>query len=721
MSHTEPHYDPLLESLAILAKLHNRPVSIDALIAGLPVKPGENGPELFSLDKPKGLFSRVARRAGFASRLVKRDLRQISRLLLPCILVLRDGKACILESIDRKNNRARVILPELGDGEEWIDLDELEQEYLGYAFLLKRIFDQQPAGHHARRLLDRQGSHWFWSTLAMSKDIFFSVLLGSVLINLFILATPLFTMNVYDKVVPNNAIETLWVLATGIIVVYLFDTLMRYLRNYLLETAGKKGDIIMSSKIYAHTLNLRLEQWPRSVGAFASQLREFESIRNFFTAATLAALVDLPFAVIFLLVVAYIGGPMVVVPIITIGVILIYSLSLVRPLKRSIEATYEATALKNAHLIESLHGIQTLKALGASGHAQWVWEETSGDIAGKSMRARLMSGSITVISNLMVQLTTVALIVYGVYRISELELSMGGLIAVIMLSSRAVAPMGQIANLITQFEQTRTAYRNLDELMKKPVERPETGNWVRRPKFEGGIAFRQVGFSYPEAVKASLSDASFRIRPGEHVGIIGKVGSGKTTLIKLIMGLYRADAGSILIDDIDINQIDPADLRHNIGYLSQDIHLFQGSIRDNIAYKNLQVEDERLLQAAHVSGVDLFVNQLPQGFDTLVGEQGGFLSGGQRQSIALGRALLLDEPILLLDEPTNSFDNTTESIVRKRLFDYTRDKTLLLVTHKASMLDLVERLIVVDEGRIVMDGPKQQVLDALKGGTHGQG
>jgi len=245
----------------------------------------------------------------------------------------------------------------------------------------------------------------------------------------------------------------------------------------------------------------------------------------------------------------------------------------------------------------------------------------------------------------MVQLTTVALIVYGVYRISELELSMGGLIAVIMLSSRAVAPMGQIANLITQFEQTRTAYRNLDELMKKPVERPETGTWVRRPKFEGGIGFRQVGFSYPEAVKASLSDASFRIRPGEHVGIIGKVGSGKTTL----------------------------------------------------------------------------VNQLPQGFDTLVGEQGGFLSGGQRQSIALGRALLLDEPILLLDEPTNSFDNTTESIVRKRLFDYTRDKTLVLVTHKASMLDLVERLIVVDEGRIVMDGPKQQVLDALKGGQHGQG
>ena len=714
----DPHhqYDPLLECLVIFAKLHNRPVSVEALIAGLPVEPGADGPELFSIDSPKGLFSRVASRAGFASRLIHRDLSKLSRLLLPCILVLKNGNACILESIDRKNKRAKVIFPEIGEGEEWLELDQLSKEYLGYAFLLKKELQQERTESKG---LSRDSSHWFWGTLAKSRDIFASVLLSSILINLFILATPMFTMNVYDKVVPNDAIATLWVLAAGIVTIYIFDTLLRFVRNYLLEIAGKKSDIIMSSIIFSHVLNLKMDQWPASIGAFASQLREFESIRNFFTASTIATLVDLPFSIIFLLVIYYIGGPMIAVPLIIIALLMLYSFILVRPLKASVEATYEATANKNAHLIETLRTIKTVKALGAANYSQWVWEESSGTIANRSMRARILSSSLTVVTNLMVQFNTIGLIVFGIYRISDLELSLGGLIAIVMLSSRAVAPLGQIAALITSFEQTRTAFRSLDELMQKSVERPEGKSYVRRPGFEGAIHFREVDFSYPESPKKSLAGISFKINAGEHVGIIGKVGSGKTSLMKLVIGLYQAESGSIAIDNIDINQIDPADLRKNIGYLSQDIELMRGTIRENIAYKDLHVNDEKLLRAAEISGVDLFVNQLPQGFDTQVGEDGGFLSGGQRQAIALGRAVMLNEPVLILDEPTNSFDNTTESIVKKRLFEYTRDRTLLLVTHKAPMLDLVERLIVIDEGRIVMDGPKEEVLNALKGTQNG--
>ncbi len=710
----DPHhqYDPLLECLVIFAKIHNRPISVDALIAGLPVKPGADGPELFSIDSPKGLFSRVASRAGFASRLIQRELDSLSRLLLPCILVLRNGNACILETIDRKNRRAKVIFPEIGEGEEWLELKTLQKEYLGYAFLLKREFQKDPV---TKQNLATDSSHWFWGTLAKSREIFASVFLSSILINLFVLATPMFTMNVYDKVVPNDAIETLWVLAAGIVTVYLFDTVLRFLRNYLLEIAGKKSDVIMSSIIFSRVLNLKLDHWPQSIGAFASQLREFESIRNFFTASTLATLVDLPFAVIFLLVIYYIGGPMIAVPLIVIALLLLYSLLLVKPLKESVEATYEATAAKNAHLIETLHTIKTIKTLGAANYSQWVWEESTGTIAHKSMRARTLSSSITVVTNLLVQLNTIGLIVFGIYRISDLELSLGGLIAIVMLASRAVAPMGQIAALITSFEQTRTAFRSLDELMQQPVERPEGKSYVRRAAFEGAIGFKNVDFSYPDAAKKSLTGVSFNINPGEHVGIIGKVGSGKTTLLKLIIGLYQPESGSIAIDHIDINQIDPADLRQHIGYLSQDIELLRGTIRENIAYKDLHVNDEKLLQAANICGVDLFVNQLAQGFDTQVGEQGAFLSGGQRQAIALGRAVLLNEPILLLDEPTNSFDNTTESIIKKRLYDYTRERTLILVTHKAPMLELVERLVVVDDGRIVMDGPKDEVLNALKG------
>ena len=715
MSDNYHHYDPLLECLVVFAKLFNRPISIDALISGLPIEPGKPGPELFSIHSSKGLFSRVAKRAGFATRLIKRDLDQLSSLLLPCILILKDRNACVLESIDKENNRARVIFPEIGHGEEWIELERLEQEYIGFAFLLKREFKK-----HSRPLsLIKTGeSHWFWGTLARSREIFISVLLASVLVNLFVIATPLFTMNVYDRVVPNDALETLWVLAVGVLLVYAFDALIRYIRTYLLEVAGKKSDIIMSSILFEQTLNLRMDQWPKSVGAFANNLRDFESIRNFFTASTMATLVDLPFAIIFLIVIAYIGGPLVSIPILTISLLLIFSFLMIKPLRESIEATFEASANKHSHLIESLNNIQTIKTLGATHYSQWVWEESSGEIATKSMRARMLSGSILIVTNLLVQLNTISIIIYGIYQISDLQLSLGGLIAVVMLSSRAVAPMGQIATLITNFQQTQTAFRTLDGLMQQPVERSENKQYVRRPAFEGSIELKSVDFSYPEAERATLSDISLRIKPKEHVGIIGKVGSGKTTITKLMVGLYLPTAGTISIDGIDINQIDPADVRHHIGYLSQDVELMRGSIRDNLAYKDAHIDDDRLLEAARICGLDQFVNKLPMGFDTSVGEQGSWLSGGQRQSIALGRALLLEEPILILDEPTNSMDNTTEANIRKKLFDYSRDKTLILVTHKAPMLELVERLIVVDEGRIVMDGPKEKVLQALQGGNN---
>ena len=715
MSDNHHRYDPLLECLVIFAKLFNRPISIDALISGLPIEPGKAGPELFSIKSSKGLFSRVAKRAGFAARLIKRDLNELSGLLLPCILILKDRNACVLESIDRENNRARVIFPEVGEGEEWIELDRLEEEYIGFSFLLKREFKKRS---RPLRLIKAGESHWFWGTLARSKEIFMSVILASLLVNLFVVATPLFTMNVYDRVFPNDALETLWVLAVGVMVIYAFDAVIRYARTYLLEVAGKKSDIIMSSILFEQTLNLRMDQWPKSLGAFANNLRDFESIRSFFTASTIATLVDLPFAIIFLIVVAYIGGPVVAIPLVTISLLLIFSFSMIKPLRESIESTFEASANKNAHLIESLNNIQTIKTLGASHHSQWVWEESSGEIAAKSMRARMMSGSIQVVTNLLVQLNTVGIIIFGIYQIADLQLSLGGLIAVVMLSSRAVAPMGQIASLITTFEQTQTAYKTLDELMQQPVERSEEKQYVRRLSFEGGVELKSVDFSYPEVERLTLSDISLNINPGEHVGIIGKVGSGKTTITKLIVGLYGPTAGTVAIDGIDINQIDPADLRHHTGYLSQDVELMRGSIRDNLLFKDPHMDDERLIEVAKICGVDLFVNKLPLGFDTSVGEQGAWLSGGQRQSIALGRALLLDEPILILDEPTNSMDNTTEASIRKRLYDYTRDKTLILVTHKAPMLELVERLVVVDEGRIIMDGPKEKVLKALQGGNN---
>lgn len=711
MTEIDHTYDPLLSCLVVFSKLYNRPVTVDALISGLPVAPGARGPEMFSIKRSKGMFQRVAARAGFASRLIKRDLEEISGLLLPCILVLKNRDAVILEKIDRKTGQARVIFPEVSGGAEWIDFAKLNESYAGFAFLLKLEFKQESA---SKKTLNLRKGHWFWDTLKLSKEAFVSVIVASILINFFVIATPLFTMNVYDRVVPNDAIETLWVLAIGVLLIYAFDMALRFLRTYFLEVSGKKSDVIMSSIIYEQVMNLKMSEWPRSVGAFANNLREFESIRGFFTSSTISALVDLPFSILLLILVAYIGGPLVVVPIVVMILLLLYSFAIMKPLRESIESTFEASANKNAHLIESLHSIQTIKSLGVASHSQWVWEESSGAIANKSMRSRILSSSIAVISQFLMQLNTVCIIIFGVYQISDQALSLGGLIAVSMLASRAVAPVGQVATLISQYQQTRTAFDSLDGIMNMPVERPENKQYVRRPSFDGHIEFKKVSFSYPEAQQASLTDISFEITPGEHVGIIGKVGSGKSSLAKLLIGLYEPTAGSISVDDINSKQIDPADLRQHIGYLSQEVGLMRGTIRDNLVYRDPQIRDERLLDVAALCGVDQFVNQLPSGYDTQVGEQGACLSGGQRQAIALGRALLRNESIVVLDEPTSNMDNSTEFRIKRKLFDYTRDKTLIVITHKTSMLDLVERLIVVENGRILLDGPKQQVVEKLK-------
>ncbi|MCB1743654.1 MAG: type I secretion system permease/ATPase, partial [Gammaproteobacteria bacterium] len=520
--------------------------------------------------------------------------------------------------------------------------------------------------------------------------------------------------NVYDRVVPNDAIETLWVLAIGVGIVLVFDVLLRFIRNHLLEVAGRKSDVIMSSMLFEQVMNLRLERWPRSVGAFSSKLMQFESIRQFFTAATLVSLVDLPFSVGFLLVIAYIGDELVAVPLVTIALLLGYGLLVSRALKKSITSVSSASANRNALLIEALDAIETVKTQGAARYAQWIWEETTGDIASRSQHMRGLSSSIGVVTTALVQMNMIAIVVLGVYEIMDRSLSLGALIAVVILSSRAIAPMSQIAGLVTSFQQTRAAFESIDELMREPVERKEGDNFVRRPEFNGALDIVDLTFSYPQSERPSLKGLNLSIKPGERVGIIGRVGCGKSTLAKLLVGLYQPQEGSIRVDGIELTQVDPADLRRNIAYLSQDCELLRSSLRDNIVLKDPRTRDEKVLLAAHVAGVDLFTNTLPKGLDSPIGEHGHGLSGGQKQSVALARALLLDEPIIILDEPTNAMDNLTENTVKTRLKSYVQDKTLLLITHKMGMLELVDRLVVIESGQVLMDGPKASVLRSLQ-------
>ena len=552
-------------------------------------------------------------------------------------------------------------------------------------------------------------------TLKLSKKIYIDVIIASIVINLFVMASPLFTMNVYDRVVPNNATDTLWVLALGVSIVYLIDLFLKFIRTYFLDIAGKKSDIIMSSILFERVMDIKLAVKPKSVGSFANNLREFDTVRNFFTSSTMAVLIDLPFAILFLVITYFIADYLVMIPIVFMALIITYTFFIKDPLQNSIKSTFEASAKKNGILIETLNGLETIKTMGATSNVQWNWEEATGEIASKSIKSKTITASITTVTSFLVQLNTVGIILLGVYMIQDVKLTMGGLIAAVMLSSRAIAPMGQFASLLANFEQTKQAYSSLKKIMEMPVERPEGKKFIRRETFEGKIEFRNVSFTYPENTKLSLDRINFTINPGEKVGVIGRNGSGKTTIEKMILGLYSPTEGSVLIDGIDINQIDPADLRRNIGYVPQDVVLFKGTVRANIVYKAPYVDDMQIIKAAKISGVDEYVDAHPLGFDMPVLERGEGISGGQRQAIAVARAFLLDCPIILLDEPTNSLDSSVESKLKNNLKHNTSNKTMILITHKTSLLELVNRLIVIDMGKILLDGPRDEVLAKLSG------
>lgn len=708
--------DPLLECLVIFTKIHHRPFSAEALTHGLPLQEGESTPTLTSADPYKSLFTRAAKRAGFSSKLVERSLSEISSLVLPVILLLKEGDACVLEEIDRKNGRAKVILPDLPEAEEWIALDKLESLYIGFSYLIKK---EHRFKQHDKKVLNTDHKHWFWSSIKYSRSIYRDVIVASFVINLFVLAAPLFTMNVYDRVVPNNAIETMWVLAIGILVIYVLDMVLKLLRTFLLETAGKKSDIIISSILFEKVLNLKMSVRPKSVGSFANNLKEFESIRSFFTSSTISTLIDLPFALLFLGVAYYIGGMIIVVPLGVIAIIMLYSYLVKEPLRKSIESTYEASAHKNGVLIESLINLETIKVLGADGHSQWNWEESTGDIAHKGFKSKIFSASIQTVTAFMVQLNTVIVLILGVYMIEDKLLTMGGLIASVILTSRIISPMGQLAALLANYEQTKTAYNSLDAIMQLPVERPEDKEFIHRDSLQGKISFKDVVFSYPEEEKQTLKGVSFTINPGERVGIIGKIGSGKSTIQKLLLKLYEPDSGTVLVDDIDLSQLDPAELRRQTSYVPQEVALFNTSLRANIVYKKPSVSNEALLKAAHIGLVSEFVNHHPHGFNMSIGEQGAGLSGGQKQAVGIARAFVTESPIVILDEPSNAMDSSSEALLLQRLDAATKGKTTILVTHKSSMMALVERLIIIDDGKVVMDGPKEKVLTALKGGQNG--
>ncbi|NMX61767.1 type I secretion system permease/ATPase [Pseudomonas sp. WS 5079] len=696
------HDDPLLDGLLALCALHQKPASAAMLTTGLPLP---------AQQLTADLLARAAARAGLQGRLLQRKLDSIPAIAMPALLLLKDGRSAVLLGWQGEDE-AQVLLSESDGGETIVKRQALADDYIG------KVFFAQPQHKFdvSHGTLIPRARSWFRDTLKRSRWLYADAIAASFLINLIAMAAPLFVMNVYDRVVPNQATATLWVLATGIFIAYVFDLVLKSLRSLCLDLAGKKTDLIISATLFERIVGMSMKYRPARVGSFAQNIHEFQSLRDFLASLTLTSLIDLPFTLLIFMVIAILGGHLVWIPMLAFPIALGIGYLLQKPLVATMERTMALASERQSSLIETLAGLDAVKVNNAESERQYQWEQTIGTLSRLELRVKMLSGLSMNITLLIQQLAGVIMIVFGVYQIIAGNLSMGGLIACYMLSGRALSPLASLSGLMTRYQQAKVTMVSTDQMMELPQERNFEERPLSRRTLQGAIECRGLNFTYPNQQNMALKNINLLIKPGEKIGIIGRSGSGKSSLAKLIVGLYQPDSGALLVDGVDIRQIDVSELRHNVGYVPQDIQLLAGTLRDNLVSGARYVEDEVVLQAAELAGVHEFARLHPQGYELQVGERGQNLSGGQRQNVALARALLLNPPILLLDEPTSAMDNTGEERLKQRLQAVVANKTVVLVTHRASLLSLVDRLLVIDRGQILADGPKAVVMEALKKG-----
>lgn len=696
--------DPLTDALLFLAAHHGRAISRAALLANLPILDGRLTP---------ALFSRAARKAGMEVKAVRRKLSAIPALVLPAVLTMRDGTTRILLAMDRRRKTASVIDPSRGNSAKSIPLRTLAADYLGYAFFVRPVVETDARAVAAGDLPKR---HWFWSVARRFWANYSHVALAALIVNLLALATPLFVMSVYDRIIPNGAIPSLVALGIGMVIVIIFDFVMRTVRARIVDITGKKLDVVLASDIFEHVLAVKMAQRPTSVGVLAQQLRDFDSVKDFFTSGTVVSIVDLLFAGLFIAVLFMIAGPLAWVPVAMLPVMVLIGLSLQLPLHRAIRRLNAESASRHGILVESLAGIEAVRATGAEGRMQNTWERSVAATARSGEDVHFWSSLALTSASTASQINYLAMVVVGVYLILEGQLSIGALIASAMLSSRVLAPIASIAAVISRATQTFVALKALNRVMALERERPRDRNYVSRRIEAGSVAFERVTFRYPNGDLNALENVSFRVSPGERIGIIGRIGSGKTTVGRLLAGFYEPADGRVLIDNIDIRQYDPADLRTGVGFVLQDTDLFFGKLRDNITLGKPDASDEEVLAAARLAGVESFITGHPLGYEMPIAEGGRSLSGGQKQAIGLARALIRKPRILFLDEPTAHFDMRSEGEFLKRLEALAAEKlTILISTHRLSLLSFVDRLLLFEQGKLVADGPRDKVLALLRG------
>ena len=693
--------DPVLDCLAFLARRSDRPSSPVLLRAGLALS--DEGTLPFHQVEP------ALDQVGMRGDPMVRRLKGWPVQRLPAILELNDDRAAVL--LEVKGGDGLVYAPGLAEA-MWVKLDDLQAAYTGKAVAVEADPTREREGERPWDKAKR--SHWFWSEVWKERGEFWPVMLAALIVNLLALAVPLFTMNVYDRVIPNKAIPTLWVLALGVALALLFDFALRIARSRLVDEIGRNLDAKLSQKLFEKVMNLPMASRQGSTGALAKRLSEYELVRDFFASTTVVLLVDLSFLLIFLIFITILAGWLVAVPLVGIALMALAGYSLQRKMGRSAIDAQADASLQHSVLVESIGGLETLKAARAEGQMLGRWRRYASMTAGTQEQLRRVTAVAVNLTSSSQQLISVGLLIGGFYRFNAGEMSMGAIIAIVMLAGRAMAPVGQFAFLMTRAKQALTTMDSLQQMMEAEDERQTAARSIVPEIRVGKIELTDVDFAYPGASTNALNGISLKIEPGERIGIIGRVASGKSTLGRVLCGLYTPSGGVMSVDGLDSRQYHPHQLREEFRFVAQDSELFSGSVRDNLMLGAAQADDQQLIDAVVRSGADIFLSRDAAGFDFPVGERGNRLSGGQRSLLVLARALVSPSKLLFLDEPTGSMDTQTENYFIERLRTALAPKqTLIVSTHRHQMLNIVDRLIVIDGGKIVADGPRQEILGRL--------
>ncbi|MDA9989514.1 type I secretion system permease/ATPase [Paracoccaceae bacterium] len=636
---------------------------------------------------------------GFKASFGSMAFKKMTEDFFPLIAFKSNGNAIVVKTMPDEK-QVTLVSSDRKNPEITIPLDEFLRDFAGYVILVKEL--------NKREKEDRSG-HWFFGAFRKSKWLYVQVAIAAMVSNFLSLTTSLFTMTVYDRVIPNGAFESLLALSIGVVIALGFDFLIKSLRASFIDKASKRADLEISRRLFDRILSLSPSEQRQKTGAMAGTIREFETLREFFNSSTLVILIDLPFVFFFIYVISLIAGPLAYIPLIAVPLVFIVGLGIQPFLSRITRGTMESGMNKQAVLVETLNGLETVTATGSGKLMKKRYEEALNNQSDSGNKVRALSMFIVNFAASVQQYAQVALIFYGVYLIVDGTITQGALIGAVILGGRTMAPLSQLASALSRVNGALTSYRHLSKLIGTSFNSAGSMSPISRPNLEGEIEFKSVSYTFQGSTQPVINNLSFKIPAGQKVALVGKMGSGKSTLSRLVAGIYEPTKGSILIDGVDVRQIDPADLRKNIGMMLQDSWLFSGTVRENIQMGFNEYDDQHVLEVCKIAGVDDFVGSHPKGYDLEVRERGVGLSGGQQQAINLARSLLHDPKVLLLDEPTSSMDQGSEKKVVDSLKDICVDKTMLIVTHRNPILGMVDRVLILENGQIVADQTPEQL------------